>query len=102
MRLELAGLAIFKGKLDADYLVAMLIDGRGPTGTVSSSRAAHFLSVPMHRETGGIKALFVFRLLLVIGSSWGGQITHILLATLHKFLGFALFGVSPVLFMRDV
>lgn len=97
MRLELAGPAIFKGKLDADYLVAILIDSRGPTGTVSSSRAAHFLGVPIHRETGGVKALLLFRLPLVISSGWGDQIDPVLLATLHKLLGFGVIRVSQVL-----
>src|SRR5258708_39516121 len=97
MRLELAGLAIFKGKLDADYLVAMLIDGRGPTGTVSSSRAAHFLSVPIHRETGGIKALLLFPLPLVIGSGWGCHINPIPLATLRESRCFGAMRVSRLL-----
>src|SRR5215471_5326136 len=95
--LPLARLAIFQGKLDADDLVAMLIDGRGPTGTVSSSRAAHFLSVPIHRETGSVKAWLLFRLPLVISSGWGDQINPILLATLHKLLGFGVIRVSQVL-----
>src|SRR5260221_12419373 len=97
MRFKLAWLTIFDGKLDADHLVAIPIERGSPTETFSSGWAPQFLCIPIHRETGGVKALLLLRLPLVIGSGRCDQIDPILLAALHKWLRFGVIGVGQVL-----
>src|SRR5260370_41255789 len=100
--LQFAGIAIFHRKLDLDDLVVVAIKRRRPTQAFTSSRARGFLGVPINLETTGIKALLLFGLPLVIGSGRCDQIDPVLLATLHKLLGFGIIGVGQVLFGQQI
>src|SRR5947209_6215613 len=85
---EWAWLTIFHRKLDLDDLVVVLIDRRCPTQAFTSSRASSLLCVPINVEMTAIKALLLFGLPLVISAGGCDQIDPVLLATLHKLLGF--------------
>src|SRR5260221_6311299 len=95
---QFAGLAIFHRKLDLDDLVVVAIKRRRPTQAFTSSRARGFLCIPINVETSRSKALLLFGLPFVISSGGCDQIDPVLLATLHKLLGFGIIGVSQMLF----
>src|SRR5258708_2306902 len=95
--LQLTWLAIFHRKLDLNDLVVVAIKRRRPTQAFTSSWTHGFLCVPINVETTGIKALLLFGLPLVVSSGGCDQIDPVLLATLHKLLGFGIIGVGQVL-----
>ena len=91
--LELAWLAI--GSLENLILMRLFVvpvEGRRPTQALTSCRASGDLGVPINLEPTGIKALLIFGLPFVIGSRGCDQIDAVLLATLHKLLGFGIIG----------
>src|SRR5260370_21169229 len=100
--LQLTWLAIFHRKLDRDDLVVVAIKRRRPTQAFTSSRARGFLCLPINVETSSSKALLLFGLPLVISPGGCDQIDPVLLATLHKLLGFGIIGVSQMLFRQQI
>src|SRR5260221_7311526 len=100
--LQLTWLALFHRKLDLDDLVVVAIKRRRPTQAFTSSRTRGFLCIPINEETSSSKALLLFGLPLVISSGGCDQIDPVLLATLHKLLGFGIIGVSQMLFRQQI
>ena len=99
---ELTRLAIFHRKLDLDDLVVVAINRRRPTQAFTPSRARGDLGIPINLETRRSKAVLLFGLPLVISSGGCDQIDPVLLATLHKLLGFGIIGVSQMLFRQQI
>ena len=100
---QFAGLAI--GSLENLILMRLFvvaINGRRPTQAFTPSRARGFLCIPINLETRRIKAVLLFGLPLVISSGGCDQIDPVLLATLHKLLGFGIIGVSQMLFRQQI
>ena len=96
------GLQSITRKLDLDDLVVVAINRRRPTQAFTPSRARGFLCIPINLETRRIKAVLLFGLPLVISSGGCDQIDPVLLATLHKLLGFGIIGVSQMLFRQQI